>query len=368
MIENAHKHLERDRGKKPHWEIVTEAAREVGQALFFSLLIIALAFLPVFALTGQSGRMFEPLAFTKTYSMAAAALLSMTLVPVLMGYLIRGRIRPEARNPLNRFFLWLYRPVLHWALKLRWLVLVAALAVFALTIIPYERMGSELIPPLNEGDLLYMPSLLPGISITEAQAIAEQANRVILHFPKVQHALTKIGRSTSPLDPAPLSMMETTMELEPQSEWPPGMTIEKLTSGTNVAIRFPGVTNAWTMPIKTRIDMLATGIKTPVGVKLTGPDLNVLQQLGERVKPVLQSLPGTRSVYAERVSGGYLPRFRRQARRGRAVWADGRRRRGCHRIGNRRQNISTVIAGLERFPIDVRYGRECATRRRSCDA
>ena len=357
MIENAHKHLERDRGKKPHWEIVTEAAREVGPALFFSLLIIALAFLPVFALTGQSGRMFKPLAFTKTYSMAAAALLSMTLVPVLMGYLIRGRIRPEARNPLNRFFLWLYRPVLHWALKLRWLVLVAALAVLALTIVPYERMGSEFIPPLNEGDLLYMPSLLPGISITEAQAIAQQTNRVILQFPEVKHALAKIGRSTSPLDPAPLSMMETTIELKPQSEWPPGMTIEKLTSELNAAIRFPGVTNAWTMPIKTRIDMLSTGIKTPVGVKLTGPDLNVLQQLGERVEPVLQSLPGTRSVYAERVSGGYYLDFvvkREEAARYGLTVGDVEDVIESA-IGGK--NISTVIAGLERFPINVRYGR-----------
>ncbi|HVB79781.1 MAG TPA: CusA/CzcA family heavy metal efflux RND transporter [Candidatus Binataceae bacterium] len=357
MIENAHKHLERDRGKKPHWEIVTEAAHEVGPALFFSLLIIALAFLPVFALTGQSGRMFKPLAFTKTYSMAAAALLSITLVPVLMGYLIRGRIRPEARNPLNRFFLWLYRPVLHWALKLRWLVLVAALAVLALTIVPYERMGSEFIPPLNEGDLLYMPSLLPGISITEAQAIAQQTNRVILQFPEVKHALAKIGRSTSPLDPAPLSMMETTIELKPQSEWPPGMTIEKLTTELNAAIRFPGVTNAWTMPIKTRIDMLSTGIKTPVGVKLTGPDLNVLQQLGERVEPVLQSLPGTRSVYAERVSGGYYLDFvvkREEAARYGLTVGDVEDVIESA-IGGK--NISTVIAGLERFPINVRYGR-----------
>lgn len=357
MIENAHKHLERDRGKKPHWEIVTEAAKEVGPALFFSLLIIALAFLPVFALTGQSGRMFRPLAFTKTYSMASAALLSVTLVPILMGYLIRGRIRPETQNPLNRFFLWIYRPVLHWALKLRWLVLPAALAVLVLTIVPYERMGSEFIPPLNEGDLLYMPSLLPGISITEARAVAQQSTRIIMQFPEVKHALAKIGRSTSPLDPAPLEMMETTIELKAQSEWPPGMTIEKLTSELNAAIQFPGVTNAWTMPIKTRIDMLSTGIKTPVGVKLTGPDLNVLQQLGERVQPVLQGLPGTRSVYAERVSGGYYLDF--------VVKRDAAARYGLtvgdvedvieSAIGGR--NVSTVIDGLERFPIDVRYGR-----------
>jgi Cu(I)/Ag(I) efflux system membrane protein CusA/SilA len=357
MIENAHKHLERDRGKKPHWEIITEAAKEVGPALFFSLLIIAVSFLPVFALTGQSGRMFKPLAFTKTYSMASAAILSVTLVPILMGYLIRGRIRPETQNPLNRFFLWIYRPVLHWALKLRWIVIPVAVGILVLTVVPYEQLGSEFIPPLNEGDLLYMPSLLPGISITEAQAIAQQTNRIIMQFPEVEHALAKIGRSTSPLDPAPLSMMETTIQLKPQSEWPAGMTISKLTSQMNSAIHFPGVTNAWTMPIKTRIDMLSTGIKTPVGVKITGPDLSVLQTLGERVEPVLRSLPGTRSVYAERVTGGYYLDFvvKREAAARYGLTVGDVEDVIASAIGGK--NISTVIAGLERFPIDVRYGR-----------
>jgi copper/silver efflux system protein len=357
MIENAHKHLERDRGRKPHWEIIVDASKEVGPALFFSLLIIAISFLPVFALTGQSGRMFKPLAFTKTYSMAAAALLSITLVPVLMGYLIRGRIRPETQNPLNRFLLWLYRPVLHWALKLRWLVLFAAALILALTAVPYERLGSEFIPPLNEGDLLYMPSLLPGASITEAQAVAQQTNRIIMQFPEVKHSLAKIGRSTSPLDPAPLEMMETTVELKPQSQWPPGMTITKLTSELNAAIQFPGVTNAWTMPIKTRIDMLSTGIKTPVGVKLTGPNLNVLQKLGEEVQPILQKLPGTRSVYAERVSGGYYLDFvvNRQAAARYGLTVGDVEDVIESAIGGK--NISTVIDGLNRFPINVRYGR-----------
>jgi copper/silver efflux system protein len=357
MIENAHKHLERDRGKKPHWEIIIEAAKEVGPALFFSLLIIAISFLPVFALTGQSGRMFKPLAFTKTYSMASAAILSVTLVPVLMGYLIRGRIRPEAQNPLNRFFLWIYRPVLHWALKLRWLVLIGAALLLVLTVLPYEQLGSEFIPPLNEGDLLYMPSMLPGVSITEAVAVAQQTNRVIMQFSEVKHALAKVGRSSSPLDPAPVSMLETTIELKPQSEWPPGMTITKLTSQMDRAIQFPGVINAWTMPIKTRIDMLSTGIKTPVGIKLTGSNLSVLQKLGEEIEPIMRRLPGTRSVYAQRVSGGYYLDFvvkREAAARYGLTVGDVE---GVIESAIGGKNISTVIAGLERFPIDVRYGR-----------
>ncbi len=357
MIENAHKHLERDRGKKPHWEIIVDASREVGPPLFFSLLIIAVGFLPVFGLTGQSGRMFKPLAFTKTYSMLGAALLSVTLVPVLMGYLIRGKIRPEMQNPLTRVLVWLYRPVLHWALKLRWVALIVAVVVLAATVLPYERLGSEFIPPLNEGDLLYMPSLLPGASITEAQAVAQQTNRIIMSFPEVKHALAKIGRAESPLDPAPLEMMETTIQLKPPSEWPRGMTIEKLTDQLNDAINFPGVTNAWTMPIKTRIDMLATGIKTPIGVKLNGPDLAVLQKLGEEVEPVLRGLPGTRSVYAERVSGGYYLDFvvKREAAARYGLTVGDVEDVIQSAIGGK--NITTTVEGLERYPVNVRYGR-----------
>ncbi len=358
MIENAHKHLERDRGKKPHWEIIVDAAKEVGPPLFFSLLIIAVGFLPVFGLTGQSGRMFTPLAFTKTYSMVAAALLSVTLVPILMGYLIRGRIRPEMSNPLTRFLVWIYRPALRWALKLRWVVLAVAVMVLLGTVIPYDRLGSEFIPPLDEGDLLYMPSLLPGLSITESQAVAQQTNRIIMQFPEVEHALAKIGRSESPLDPAPIEMMETTIQLKPRSEWPPGMTMDKLTSELNAAIQFPGVTNAWTMPIKTRIDMLSTGIKTPVGVKITGPDLNVLQRLGEQVEPILRNLPGTRSVYAERASGGYYLDFvvkRREAARY-GLTVDDVEDVIASAIGG--DDVTRTIEGLERYPVNVRYGRE----------
>jgi Cu(I)/Ag(I) efflux system membrane protein CusA/SilA len=357
MIENAHKHLERDAGKKPHWEIIVDAAKEVGPALFFSLVIIAVSFLPVFALTGQSGRMFAPLAFTKTYSMAAAALLSVTLVPVLMGYLIRGRILAEAKNPINRFLVWVYRPILRWALKLRWFILLGAVVVLGLTVIPYNRLGSEFIPPLNEGDLLYMPSLLPGVSITEAEAVAQQTNKLIMTVPEVKHALAKVGRARTPLDPAPLSMLETTIILKPQDQWRPGMTIEKLTTELDKLIRFPGVTNAWTMPIKTRIDMLSTGIKTPVGIKLGGPKLETLQQIGEKVEPVIRRLSGTRSVYAERVAGGYYLDFlikRKEAARY-GLTVDDVNDIIQSAIGGK--NITMTIEGLERYPVNVRYAR-----------
>jgi Cu(I)/Ag(I) efflux system membrane protein CusA/SilA len=358
MIENAHKHLERDAGTKPHWDIILDATKEVGPALFYSLTIIAVSFLPVFALTGQSGRMFAPLAFTKTYAMAAAALLSVTVVPVLMGYLIRGRILPEARNPINRFLVWIYRPVLRWALRFRWLVLGLAAALLVLTVVPYQRLGSEFIPPLNEGDLLYMPSLLPGVSITQAQAVAQQTNRLIKTVPEVEHVLAKVGRARTPLDPAPLEMMETTIILKPDHEWRPGMTIEKLTGELDLLVRLPGVTNAWTMPIKTRIDMLSTGIKTPIGIKLTGAKLDRLQALGEQVEPVIRALAGTRSVYAERVAGGYYIDFvvkRREAARYGLTVSDVQDVIESA-IGGR--NITTTIEGLERYPVNVRYARE----------
>jgi len=358
MIENAHKHLERDGGKKPHWEIIVDSTREVGPALFFSLSIIAVSFVPVFALTGQSGRMFSPLAFTKTYSMAAAAVLAITVVPVLMGYLIRGRILPEARNPINRFLIWAYRPVLRAALRWRWVVLASAVVLLALTLVPYGRLGSEFIPPLNEGDLLYMPSLLPGVSITEAEAVAQRTNQMIMTVPEVRHALAKVGRARTPLDPAPLSMLETTVILKPKEEWRPGMTIDKLTEELNGLIKFPGVTNAWTFPIKTRIDMLSTGIKTPVGIKITGPDLDVLQSLGKRVEPLVRGLPGTRSVYAERVAGGYYMSFvvkrKEAARYGLTVQDVLDVIQSA--IGG--MNVTTTIEGLERYPLNVRYARD----------
>jgi Cu(I)/Ag(I) efflux system membrane protein CusA/SilA len=358
MIENAHKHLEHHREAKPHWEIITESAKEVGPALFYSLTIIAVSFLPVFALTGQSGRMFKPLAFTKTYSMAAAALLSITIVPILMGYLIRGRILPEAKNPINRFLLWIYRPVLRWALRWRWLVLLAAAALLATTAIPYRHLGSEFIPPLNEGDILYMPSLLPGVAITEAQAVAQQTNKLIMTMPEVRHALAKVGRARTPLDPAPLSMLETTIILKPEKEWRPGITIDKLVDELDLRVKLPGVTNAWTMPIKTRIDMLSTGIKTPIGIKVTGADLQVLQRLGEQLEPVIRGLAGTRSVYAERVAGGSYIDFvinRDEAARY-GLTVDDINSVIQSAIGG--MNIATTVEGLERYPINVRYLRD----------
>jgi copper/silver efflux system protein len=271
---------------------------------------------------------------------------------------VRGRIPPEGANPINRFLIWAYRPILRWSLRLRWLVLAGAVAILALTVVPYERLGSEFIPPLNEGDLLYMPSLLPGVSITEAQAVAQQANKLIMTVPEVKHALAKVGRARTPLDPAPLSMLETTIILKPEDEWRPGMTIEKLTSELDRLIHFPGVTNAWTLPIKTRIDMLSTGIKTPIGIKLTGADLGVLQRLGEEVEPVVQGLPGTRSVYAERVAGGYYVDFvvkRREAARY-GLTVDDVNDVIQSAIGG--MNIATTVEGLERYPINVRYARE----------
>jgi len=358
MIENAHKHIEHDGGKKPHWELITDAAKEVGPALFFSLLIIAVSFLPVFTLEAQEGRLFRPLAYTKTYAMMGAALLAITIVPILMGYLIRGRIRPESENPVNRFLIWIYYPIIKLVLRKKAIVIVAAVIVLAVTWIPIKRMGSEFMPPLNEGDLLYMPTTLPGISITKARELLQQTDRIIASFPEVRHTFGKIGRAETATDPAPLSMIETTITLKPESEWREGMTIEKLIDELDKAIQFPGLTNAWTMPIKTRIDMLSTGIKTPVGIKIMGEDLNMLNDLGEKVEAVISQVPGTLSVYAERVTGGnfidYEIRRDQAARYGLTV--------GdvqdiiMTAVGG--MNITQTVEGLERYPVNLRYGSE----------
>ena len=284
MIENAHKHIEHDGGKKPHWDLIADAAKEVGPSLFFSLLIIAVSFLPVFMLEAQEGRLFRPLAFTKTYAMVGSSLLSVTIVPVLMGYMIRGKIRPEGKNPVNRFLIWIYHPIIKIVLKAKILVVLLAVVVLVVTYIPWKRMGSEFMPPLNEGDLLYMPTTLPGISITKAKELLQQTDRIIADFPEVYNVFGKIGRAETATDPAPLSMIETTIMLKPESEWREGMTIEKLIDELDKAIQFPGLTNAWTMPIKTRIDMLSTGIKTPVGIKLMGEDLQVSATWGKKSK------------------------------------------------------------------------------------
>jgi Cu(I)/Ag(I) efflux system membrane protein CusA/SilA len=358
MIENAHKHIECDGGKKPHWELIADAAREVGPALFFSLLIIAVSFLPVFTLEAQEGRLFRPLAYTKTYAMLGAAFLAITIVPILMGYLIRGHIKPENNNPVNRFLIWIYHPVIKVVLRKKAVVLVAAFVILAVTWIPIRRMGSEFMPPLNEGDLLYMPTTLPGISITKARELLQQTDRIIASFPEVEHVFGKIGRAETATDPAPLSMIETTITLKPESEWREGMTMDKLIDELDKAIQYPGLTNAWTMPIKTRLDMLSTGIKTPVGIKIMGDDLQVLNDLGEKVEAVIRDVPGTLSVYAERVTGGnfldYEIRRDQIARYGLTV--------GdvqdiiMTAVGG--MNITHTVEGLERYPVNLRYGSE----------
>ncbi|MDH3803075.1 MAG: CusA/CzcA family heavy metal efflux RND transporter, partial [Deltaproteobacteria bacterium] len=358
MIENAHKHIEHDAGKKPHWELIADASKEVGPALFFSLLIIAVSFLPVFTLEAQEGRLFRPLAFTKTYAMLGSSLLAVTVVPVLMGYWIRGKIRPEEKNPVNRFLIWIYHPIIKLVLKAKVPVILLAVVVLAVSYLPWRWTGSEFMPPLNEGDLLYMPTTLPGISITKAKELLQQTDRIIATFPEVHHAFGKVGRAETATDPAPLSMIETTIMLKPESEWREGMTMEKLVDELNNAIQFPGLTNAWTMPIKTRIDMLSTGIKTPVGIKLMGDDLQVLSNLGARVEAVIREVPGTLSAYSERVTGGNFLDYRikreEAARYGLTV--------GdiqdiiMTAVGG--MNVTQTVEGLARYPVNMRYGSE----------
>jgi Cu(I)/Ag(I) efflux system membrane protein CusA/SilA len=358
MVENAHKHLERDTGKKPRTEILIDAATEVGPSLFFSLLIITVSFLPVFSLQAQEGRLFAPLAFTKTYAMAGAALLAITVVPLLMVWFIRGRIVPEDRNPLNRVLLRLYAPVIRFVLLRRRLVVAGALVVLAVTVVPFRQLGSEFMPPLDEGDLLYMPTTLPGISITKARQVLQQTDRMIRQLPEVDQVFGKIGRAETATDPAPLSMIETTITLKPPEEWRPGMTIEKLVAELDATVRLPGVTNAWTMPIKTRIDMLSTGIKTPVGVKVAGPDLAVLQQIGAEIEAILREEPGTLSVFAERVVGGNYLDYdidrREIARYGLTVGDVQDVIQSA--IGGR--NVTQTVEGRERYPVNLRYSRE----------
>jgi Cu(I)/Ag(I) efflux system membrane protein CusA/SilA len=358
MVENAHRRLEREGARRPRREVLVDAAVEVGPSLFFSLLIITVSFLPIFALEAQEGRLFKPLAFTKSYAMAGAALLSITVVPALMVMLVRGRIVPEARNPLNRAILAVYRPVLRAALGQRAAIATVACLALLATVVPWTRLGSEFMPPLDEGDLLYMPTTLPGISITKAREILQQTDRIIATFPEVDRVFGKVGRAETATDPAPLSMIETVITLRPKAEWRDGMTIEELTRQLDAAIRFPGVTNAWTMPIKTRIDMLSTGIKTPVGLKLSGPDLAELQRIGERIEAVLREVPGTSSVYAERVVGGNYLDFeidRAQIARYGLTIADVQ---DVIQTAIGGSNISYTIEGLERYPINLRYSRE----------
>ncbi len=413
MIENAHKHLERDQGKKPHWEIIRDAAVEVGPALFYSLLVITVSFLPVFTLQEQEGRLFKPLAFTKTYSMAAAALLSITLAPVLMGWFIRGKIPKEEKNPINRFLIWLYKPVVDFAIRYRWLVVICGgllvgwvffpwnllvvnhlpgrdalprvqadqqvgptklqnLAIKIGKLFPYQNIGSEFMPPLYEGDLLYMPTTFPGISPTKARELIQVTDRIIKSFPEVETVFGKAGRAETATDPAPMDMIETTIRLKPEADWPAvdikddngkiiahrRRTPDELVTAMNNAVQIPGLNNAWTMPIRTRIDMLSTGIKTPVGIKIAGPDLATLERIGTEVEAVVRKVPGTASAFAERVMGGRYIEFE--------IDRDAIARYGLT-VGDVQDVLSvalggmpltTTVEGLQRYTINLRYDRD----------
>ncbi|MCL7984228.1 MAG: CusA/CzcA family heavy metal efflux RND transporter [marine benthic group bacterium] len=361
MVENMHKHLERAEaeGRDPdRWEVARASAVQVGPALFFSLLIITASFLPVFALEQQEGRLFKPLAFTKTFAMAGAALLSVTLVPVLMGALVKGKIRPESSNPVSRLLQAAYEPVLRFATWKPWVVIGIAASLLAVTVIPLRQLGSEFMPPLREGSILFMPTTVPGVSIAQAREIMRWQDSVLASFPEVETVLGKAGRAETATDPAPLDMFETTITLRPESEWRPGMTYDGLLREMDAAVRLPGVTNAWTMPIKGRIDMLATGIRTPVGVKIFGPDLDTLQALGERVERLVSSVPGTRSAFAERGVSGYYVDIeidRREAAR------YGLNTGAIHdaitaTVGG--ISAAVTVEGRERYAVNVRYPRE----------
>jgi copper/silver efflux system protein len=357
MIENLHKHIEHE-PERPHWERVLAASREVGPALFMSLLIITLSFLPVFTLEDQEGRLFRPLALTKTFAMGAAAILSVTVVPVLMGFLVRGRIRPESANPLNRWAVWAYRPILRWALRARGVVIAGALVALGVTLIPLSGLGSEFMPPLREGSLMYMPSTLPSVSLTQQRRLLRVQDSILMTFPEVESVWGKAGRANTATDWAPVSMVETIVNLKPPSEWRPGMTQDALVAEMDRALRITGAVNSWTMPIKNRTDMLSTGIRTTLGIKIYGPDLEVIQRIGAEIEGALSGLRGTASIYAERSFGGrYLdirPRAEALARYG-LTTGDVQDMIGMALGGDR---VTTTVEGREGFPVQVRYARE----------
>jgi Cu(I)/Ag(I) efflux system membrane protein CusA/SilA len=365
MVENVHKHIEAfeaANGRVPtiqeRWDLVRDASVEVGPALFFSLLVIALSFVPVFSLEAQEGRLFSPLAFTKTYAMAAAAGLSVTLVPVLMGYLIRGRIPHETSNPINRALMGIYRPLLEAVLRFPWVTLAAAAVMLALTVIPVMHLGGEFMPPLDEGDLLYMPSALPGLSTAKAGELLQQTDRLIKTVPEVARVFGKAGRAESATDPAPMEMFETTIQFKPRDQWRAGMTPDKLVEELDRAVKVPGLTNVWVPPIRNRTDMLATGIKSPVGIKVAGPDLATIDSLATQIETAVKNVPGVTSALAERLTGGrYIDvnvnrlaaaRYGLSVADVQAVVATA--------IGG--DNVGEVIQGRERYPINVRYPRE----------
>ena len=358
MIENAHKRLERAPPGKPRNEVLIEAAVEVGPALFFSLLIITVSFLPIFALEAQEGRLFKPLAYTKTFAMAAAAFLSVTLVPALMILLIRGRIMSEHKNPVNRFLIWIYRPVIELALKFKAATILIALVVLVASLWPASKLGSEFMPNLNEGTLFYMPTTLPGISVTKAAELLQTQNKIIKSFPEVESVWGKAGRASTATDPAPTEMIETVINLKPEDEWRPGTTIDTLIAEMDKSLQFPGVSNAWTMPIKARIDMLSTGIRTPVGVKVFGTDLGEMEKLARKIEAVIRNVPGTTSAYAERaISGYYLnvdPDRAQLARYGLMVGDV----QSVIAMALGAEPVTTTVEGRERYTVSIRYPRD----------
>jgi Cu(I)/Ag(I) efflux system membrane protein CusA/SilA len=366
MVENGHSRLaiaRDDKGSEltneERWKTIGESCQEVGPALFFSLMVITVSFLPIFTMQAQEGRLFSPLAFTATYAMAAAAILAITLVPVMMGYFLRGKIIAEHKNPISRALHAIHGPALKIAMQSRGITLLVALGLLAVTYYPYSKLGSEFMPPLDEGDILYMPTTFPGISITKAKELLQQTDKILATFPEVHHVFGKVGRAESATDSAPLSMIETTVRLKPKDEWPdPQKTTKDLMNEMDQAIQFPGLANAWTMPIKTRIDMLSTGIKTPVGIKVSGPDLNVLQQISQDIEQAMKTLPETTSAFGDRAVGGYYLDFdinrEKAARYGLTVGAVQDVIQSA--IGG--MNITETVEGLERYPVNLRYPRE----------
>ncbi len=357
MLENLHKHIERE-PDRPHWQRVFAAAREVGPALFMSLLIITLSFLPVFTLEDQEGRLFRPLALTKTFAMATAALLSVTLVPALMGWFVKGKIRAEAENPLNRWAIRLYRPALNWALKARWWVIGGAMVALLLTLVPFARLGSEFMPPLNEGSLMFMPNTLPSVSLTTQRRLLHVQDSILMTFPEVASVWGKAGRANTATDWAPMSMVETVVTLKPESQWRSGMTQDRLIAEMDQALRITGAVNTWTMPIKNRTDMLSTGVRTTLAVKIFGPDLETIQRIGHDIERVLAPLPGSASVYAERSLGGRYLDIRPDAdalgRYG-LTTGDAQEVIGIALGG---EEITTTVEGRERYSVQVRYARD----------
>jgi Cu(I)/Ag(I) efflux system membrane protein CusA/SilA len=356
MIENVHKHMEKtELTDENRWQVISDAACEVGPPLFFSLLIITMSFLPVFTLEAQEGKLFAPLAFTKTYAMAAAAGLAITLVPVLMGYFIRGKVTPEHKNPLNRIMTALYRPVITGVLRFPKTVLLFSLLILGVGLWPATQLGSEFMPPLDEGDLMYMPTTYAGLSVGKAREILQQTDRLIKTVPEVDTVFGKIGRADTATDPAPLTMIETFIQFKPKSEWRPGMTSESIRKELEALVKFPGLTNAWVMPIKTRIDMLSTGIKTPVGIKVAGPNLAEIEKIGKRLEEVLPKVSGTASVYSERVAGGRYVKVDIDRERAARFGLNVGDIQDVVRTAIGGMNITETVEGLERYPVNLRY-------------